>query len=228
MSFVERFVEFHKIDLVNAIAVALLLAIYTGLVASRIFAFYQLRYKSIIWLYELMDYFDENVPSPHDFQWKLTQRSYPTVLELKALGHDAAALKIGGIIQNLIEYTATACRVPITAGRIPDLPAVCPKAMTEALRFQVRLFLKSGLDDWLGMLGSMTPNIWPIITPNPFPNYILFDGHFIGLNVPRKSWLEVTRLRIAKAFRVPPRYVLSLGGRRSDCGNCCENCNRTI
>lgn len=217
--------HFGAIDLVNAVLIGAPMALYTGLVASRIFAFYQARYRAVLWLYHAPEFINGNFQSPHDIAWKLSHDVIPVVLELKALGHDRASLTVAQFSDELLNVTAAACGVR-HENNFPDLPITAERV--PLIRLELHRHLDSRTHEVAGSFSAMAPNLWPLFTPIPFPNYITFRGHVIGLLVPRLSWLRVRWLILAGKLPAEPRTLLEFAGRRSDCGNCCINCNRVM
>jgi hypothetical protein len=98
------------------------LALYTGLVASRIFAFYRARYRSVLWFYDLSGLLRQDFSNPHDFVWKLLQHGQPIAIELKAQGHDSASLAVSNVMHSFVAVAAQVCQVPPLKGQTAGLP----------------------------------------------------------------------------------------------------------
>jgi len=112
---------------------------------------------------------------------------------------------------------------------MPDLPAVATSAFMSRFTESHLKLLVEHMDDVIEKVNTISPNYWPLATFHPFPNYLCFRGKLIGIRVRRKSALEIFWSEL-KAGRYGKKvsYAIELAGRRSDCGNCCDNCKRTI
>jgi hypothetical protein len=118
--------EWKPIDMANAIVVPVVLmltlgaalAIYTGLIATRVFAFFQLRARAVAWVFELRDVLIEEHETPHDFSMKLGHATQGIILEFRSLGHSKADALIGSIFSAYLEKMAQACSVPMPPGGV--------------------------------------------------------------------------------------------------------------
>jgi hypothetical protein len=210
------------------LALGIPLALYTGLVASRVFAFFQARYRTMQWIVGAQNFFSRDFASPHDLNFALVAECHPIISELKALGHDKASLRVAGIWNEFIKVIAQTFRVAYDRPQIPNLPTEASPAAMLLLKRNLLQFANAHRDAQFEIVSTLKPNLWPLITPHPFPNYVSFRGKLIGMMVPRHSPLQVIWAELKAGQVKEVRDMLELAGRRSDCGNCCENCKRTI
>lgn len=170
---------------------ALFLALYTGLVASRIFAFFQMRYKAVQWIFDLQELMTSAHLSPQAFSIALGRRTQPIIVEFRALGHIEASYMIADIFQRHLHQLATLCGVAIPDNKMPDLPGdimTSQNAETQSRwvenMWAVRNLYASNLADDANRLASVEFSRWAIVTPNPFPKYLSF-GQGVGLFRPK-------------------------------------------
>ncbi len=179
-----------KIPLVMDVTIGLLLSIYTGLIASRIFAFFQVRAKAVTWIFELGAFFGEEYPSPHDFSIKLGQATFGIMLEMRGLGHERAKHKIGNMFKAYLRRCAELVRVPIPNSDLPEFPQQneISGLIWCSCMANLRGFYREQLGANAASIAALKPNGWALITPRPFPNYMSEKGDSIGLLVYRQSW----------------------------------------
>lgn len=198
-------IENHGIDLVNALLVPLalaasvgvLLSIYTGLVASRVFAFFQLRGRAIYWSVEIIGLMHERNQSYGEFALALLLKTAPLSADFTTHGHVAASKTILRISRKVNIEAASICGAEIAKDESVIRDAKAPRdfAVRISNYYKTLEVLKIEME-------QMKPNYWAILTPQFFPRYI-----------------GATR---SKSF------FDEIAVRRSDCGDCCENCNKTV
>lgn len=190
----EQVARWESIDLTNGVAIPLLLtltigfvlAIYTGLVATRVFAFFQLRAKAVSWVFELRDVLIEDHESPHDFSMKLGHATQGIMLEFRSLGHDKAAALIGSIFSAYLEKTAQVCGVPVPPSGVPDFTTNISHPLVWMEQFWiVRAFYSSRLEDDAAAISQVRPSINAILSLHLFPDYITEKGKYRGMLVPK-------------------------------------------
>lgn len=187
----ERAIGLGPIDWTNAVAVPLLLglplAIYAGLIASRIFAFYQVRAKAVHWMLGLGGFFREEFPSPHEFSVKLGQSTQGIMLELRAYGHEEAAQQIGVIFLLYLKECAKLVGVPVPSSGIPNFTSPLPEVIWRLRLADLRDFFLARVGGDIAHVATLKPNTWALLTLNPFPDCLSANGNLIGLLVPRPS-----------------------------------------
>lgn len=209
------------IDWENAVFVSIVLTltvgIYAGLIASRIFAFFQVRAKAAAWILELKKVIGEDHESPFQLSVQLTEAAHGILIEVRSLGHEKAIRLITGILAEYLERLAQLVQVPVPASRIPIFPdkneMIQPFAIRGAQQFgnialgkpaaevadyfwreltaDFRDFYVVRLSKDVARIASSRPNFWAIITPFPFPNYLAARGDLIGFMISRPPWWRV-------------------------------------
>jgi hypothetical protein len=177
----------QPIDYFNAILVPVILmlalgiplSIYTGMVATRAFAFLQLRYRAAQWPITLSDTL-KRAESPHDAHIEMMHQIHALTFELRALGHTKAAWQVAQCFSN---YTGLLCgifRVTFDGQNVPTLPSVIESSVWNQTRL---IFLNSTVNTVnaeIAKLCAIEPNIWPLLTPRLFPNYADNEKRFAG------------------------------------------------
>lgn len=183
------------VPLLLALTIGVLLSIYTGLVASRMFAFLQVRAKAVMWGVDIVGVLGSRYRTYGEFQNALIACS-GVVAELASLGHYSASNLIHAEMDAYLRTAAAMCGVALDRNWQPKGDAFVPVGFNDRL-----LALHRERWERMQQIAAITPNYEAIVTPEPFPVYI-GDPRHVGRS--------------------------AFSGRRSDCGNCCENCNRTI
>ena len=184
---------FAEIDWTNGVALPLImsftvgvaLAIYTGLIASRIFAFFQARYKAAIWVYALSDIFSEDGLGPHDFSIKLGKAVQPLMTEFRALGHENAVIQLGEIFSAYLGKIAQLLSVPMPKSQMPEFPSTLPPLIQMQFSAAMCHYYELRFAKDTACIASLKPNLWALVTPRPFPNYVSDSDRLHGLLVPR-------------------------------------------
>ena len=190
----EPIAKWESIDLTNGVVLPLflmltvgfVLAIYTGLVATRVFAFFQLRAKAVSWVFELRDVLIEDHETPHDFSMKLGHATQGIILEFRSLGHDKADALIGSIFSAYLEKTAQVCGVPVPPSGVPAFPTTVAHPLLWMDQFwAVREFYSGRLNADAAAISRVRPSIKAILSLHLFPDYITEKGKYRGMLVPR-------------------------------------------
>lgn len=187
--------EWKPIDATNAIVVPLflmltigvLLAIYTGIIATRVFAFFQIRAKAVSWVFNLREVMVEDHASPHDFSMKLGQATQGIILEFRSLGHENAAALLGDIFKAYLLKTAEVCGIPVPPHGIPAFPDTVRPEVWQQRFWAIRDLYSKRLNDDAAAISGVRPSISAILSPLWFPDYISDNGKYRGMLVPRRD-----------------------------------------
>ena len=118
--------------------------------------------------------------------------------------------------------------VPVRGGAAPDLPDKATRTQMMELAERFLETINRDVARATATLSGMSPNFWALVQPWPFPDYLTYDGALIGLFVPRKNFLVASCERFVRRRSARVQAVLRFVGGRSDCGDCCKNCKRTV
>lgn len=165
-------------------------AIYTGLIASRMYTFVQTRNRAAHWMLEVNQLFAAEYKSPHDFAWALTNAGTGMIMEFRAQGHEKAANHMSGILRYYLNIGAEITQTPIPAEGLPRLPgSSTPQQMQMFLRTLSQRYGDTFLR-YAASIAGLKPDWGALFTPVPFPDWITVDGAFVGLGKRRVSRWE--------------------------------------
>lgn len=194
-----------SIDWTNAVIIPILigipLAIYTGLVATRVFAFFQMRYRAVTWLYELKEVLEPNkdrqtkedfmrgtseqYPGPHDFIMAVGQSALPLLVEIRALGHEKLRQHVAAVYSRFQSRAAELLHVPLLDNALPQFPEVLSPLPWLEFMDSMRQFHLASLRESLVQLTTTKPDRWSLLAPTLFPNYLSSGTDFDGLLIAR-------------------------------------------
>lgn len=190
------------IDWVNAVVIpilllvtiGLLLSVYAGLVASRAIAFYQARYKAVIWFSGLRGAIGSRHASPHDFLVAFSDDLAPLLTEFRALGHEDALQTLKSLVDGYLEAASQIAGVENNQNTMPQLPTRTDPVAAEAFMLGMRKYHLSHLDESIVTIAAIGPRVTAVLSLVPFPNYLTFRDKFIGLLTRRRSKLELIQM----------------------------------
>ena len=220
------------VDWLNAVVVAatktMTVGLYAGIVASRVFAFFQVRTKAASWIFRFKEAFDGEHESPRELSMAFSYACQETLMEVRGLGHEKLVTAMQAIMLEHFAHWAQLLRIPIPPHGIPVFPdkeqmrgLLAPRgpeifgrllprnATPEETAGHVWRHLLAAARDYYGNriscdtanLTKTKPDIWTLLTLNPFPDYVSANGSNIGLLVRRPSGWTILRSRIARHFR---------------------------
>lgn len=195
-------------------------SIYTGLVASRMYAFYQLRHRALVWYNRLPEVLSSVCDSPADLMRRFGTVSLPVISELKAMGHEKASLTVARLHHDIIANIARFFDVDVPNNEFPKVPDTADPVSMSSLQLALMRKFSADSASVRTTLAGLKPNPWPLITPVPFPDYLTFRGAPIGLYMRRFTLLERIQRRLTGRVTPQETYITELAGRRSDCGDC--------
>lgn len=175
--------------LAMACTIGVALSIYTGLLASRLFAFFQVRGKSVNWLFDLGAFFGTDHQSPHDFSIKLGQATYGIMNEMRGLGHENAKQHMASIFRAYLVRCSELLGVGWPNEGLPEFPDFAgdldPRSGAR-LAWMIRMdhlrnYYRVRLGSDAAKLASLWPNLGALLNPWPFPNYYSSNGDIVGL-----------------------------------------------
>jgi hypothetical protein len=227
--------EVHsRIDWINGVYLPVLISLtaglYAGLVASRMFAFFQVRTKAATWILGLKATLDPDYESPHELSIKLSDAAHGILLEVRGLGHERLTRCLASTWLAYITRLADLVQVAAPAGGLPDFPnkvqmlplfagrgreifgRIVSNGTNEEYAFHFWKKLMADFRDFYGerfsrdlaRVASSWPNVGPLITIWPFPNYLSARGDLIGLLTPRPP---ILRRLVWKVRRLLSRII---------------------